>query len=224
MTEQLKTSIKVSQQSSNCSDSRTSFMGGTARGSFKIQGQNISKDQSYKSNPQMHILHLSTSFYLCLSACWNLWVTENNSGKQDSLKVGDVFQKRYNRYRYISQACESAGGLANESVIVSHYTALIIRQIILLCVLYVACLMSMGGSSQMTRQEEEKLMSHRERGDVCECEKNRNNKREPQQRTEELQEETQIPHLVFEVDLYGHQKTSISRLLNLVLWLLTHCK
>lgn len=158
MTEQLKTSIKVSQQSSNCSDSRTSFMGGTARGSFEIQGQNISKDQSYKSNPQMHILHLSTSFYLCLSACWNLWVTENNSGKQDSLKVGDVFQKRYNRYRYISQACESAGGLANESVIVSHYTALIIRQIILLCVLYVACLMSMGGSSQMTRQEEEKLI------------------------------------------------------------------
>ncbi len=66
-------------------------MGGTARGSIKIQGQNISKDQSNKSNPQMHILHLSTSFYLRLSACWNLWVTENNSGKQDSLKVGDVF-------------------------------------------------------------------------------------------------------------------------------------
>ncbi len=135
-------------------------MGGTARGSFKIQGQNISKDQSNKSNPQMHILHLSTSFYLHLSACWNLWVTENNSGKQDSLKVGDVFSDKIWQIQiHITSLWVSGWACKREcncfALYCSYHEA---NRSPLRTLHYVACLTVNGGKFTNDKTEEEKLI------------------------------------------------------------------
>jgi len=73
-------SIEVSQQSSNKSDSQTTFMWAAASASFTIQKQNLSKRSELQiKHPDEH--PQTQSFYLCPSACRNLWVGEISSGK-----------------------------------------------------------------------------------------------------------------------------------------------
>jgi len=64
-------SIEVSQQSSNKSDSQTTFMWAAASASFTIQKQNLSKRSELQiKHPDEH--PQTQSFYLCPSACRNL--------------------------------------------------------------------------------------------------------------------------------------------------------